>query len=171
MFHCSRYEVRDRNHVLLWEWIGDLTFKIKCDYCDASEKNPTANKAHVKIIREEIRNIGTDIQRVLHVFSLIGCRVNSEFGSVPLRVLFRKLKIANDEASKICHHGYALFKRYLGKPTSWGVLNLQSIRRQLVSECILHGFRERTRPVVLLACCSKRHIFRMAALASSKMWI
>ena len=85
-------------------------------------------KTHVEIIREEIRNIGTDIQCVLHVFSLIGCRVNSEFGSVPLCVLFRKLKIANDEASKICHHGYALFKRYLSKPKSWGVLNLQSIK-------------------------------------------
>lgn len=29
MFHRSRYEVRDRNHVLLREWIGDLIYKIQ----------------------------------------------------------------------------------------------------------------------------------------------
>ena len=86
-------------------------------------------KAYVEIIREEIRNICPDIKRVLHVLSLIGCRVNSEFCSVYLCELLRKHKIANDKASKVCHHGHALLERHLGKPRSGRVLDLQPIRR------------------------------------------
>ena len=114
-------------------------------------RDKNQHKAHVEIIREEIRNVGTDFQRVLHVLSLIGCRVNSEFGSVPLGVLLAKLKIANDKASEICHHGYALLKRHLGKPRSGRVLNLQSIRMPLamaIKNCMDFEQGDRT------CCCS-----------------
>ena len=46
---------------------------------------------------------------------------------MPLRVLLRKLKIANYEASEIRHHWHALLERHLGKPGSGGVLDLKSI--------------------------------------------
>ena len=73
---------------------------------------------HVEIICEKIRDIGTDVQGVLHVFLLVGCRVNSELSSVPLRVFLRKLEIANYEAGEIRHHRHALLERHLGKPGS-----------------------------------------------------
>ena len=81
MLHGTRHEVRDGDHVLLGERVGD-----------------------VEVVGEVVGDVCSNIKRVLDPAPLLGRGVHSELGLVDAGQLLFKLEVTNNEAGQVGHH-------------------------------------------------------------------
>ena len=81
MLHCSTNKVRDGDHVLLGQRIGNVI-----------------------VISEEVSNVSSDIKRIFHSALLLWSGVNTELCLVDPSQLLLVLEVTNYEASQVGDH-------------------------------------------------------------------
>ena len=67
-------------------------------------------KANLKLIFEEVGDVGADVEGVSNPLPLVLGGVDAEEGLVDFRPLLLVLEVADDEAHEVGHHRHRLFK-------------------------------------------------------------
>merc|ERR1712012_282226 len=93
VLHCSRYKVRDGDHVLLGQGVTDVV-----------------------VVREEVSDVRADVEGVPHTVLLLGSGVDAELGLMDGGELLLVLKVADDEAGKVSDMGTDLWKVTVVRP-------------------------------------------------------